>query len=387
MLYSSAVGQPGSVLKAMQIINIRWDRILVTLTLLMGLVGVGMVALATAEDPWTFSDLAMRQLIFWALGVAIIWIVSRIDYRFLCRHSWWLYGAVFVLLVITLLHGKIAGGSQRWIEYGSIRIQPSEFAKLALVFALADTAMRVRQMVGWFWASLAGILIALPMMALIMLQPDLGTALVFLAIWIGALFIGGITMRILVGYIIGGILLIPIMLPFLKDYQRERLLGFLHPESDPRGAGWQVTQSKTAIGHGGLFGQGLFRGTHHTLGYVPGQHTDFIFAVIAEETGVVGAGLVLLGLFAILLTGLAVSEVTDDLLGKLVAGGIIGMLAFQVIVNVGITLGLMPVTGIPLPFISYGGSAFLTNSAAIGVLVSIYRHAATKGRMMLIRGL
>jgi len=371
----------------MQMIHIRWDRILVTLTIFMGLIGVGMVALATAEQPWTFSDLAARQLIYWVLGIFIIWLVSRIDYRILCRHSWWLYGGVIFLLLLTLVLGKIAGGAQRWIEFGPFRLQPSEFAKLVLVFALADTVMRVRQMVGWLWASAAGILITIPMMLLIMFQPDLGTAMVFLAIWFGALFLGGIGMGILFGYVAGGLLMIPIMLPFLKDYQRARLLGFLHPESDPQGAGWQVTQSKTAIGHGGLLGQGLFRGTHHTLGYVPGQHTDFIFAVIAEETGVIGAGLVLLGLFAILLTGLAVSEVTDDLLGKLVAGGIIGMLAFQVIVNVGITLGLMPVTGIPLPFISYGGSAFIANSAAIGVLVSIYRHAATKGQMMLIRGL
>jgi rod shape determining protein RodA len=176
-------------------------------------------------------------------------------------------------------------------------------------------------------------------------------------------------------------------IPFLKPYQRDRLTSFLHPNLDPHGTGWQVIQSKIAIGHGGFFGQGLFHGSQNQLGFLPGEHTDFIFAIAAEETGFVGAGLILIGLFAIVATGLAISSITDDFLGKLLAGGIVSMLAFQIIVNVSITLGLMPVTGIPLPFISYGGSALLTNSVAIGILVSIYRNAATKGRMMLIRGL
>ncbi len=371
----------------MQKIYFRWDRLLVTMTVIMGLIGVGMVALATASEPWTFSTLATKQLIFLILGLIIIALVSRIDYRILCRYSWWLYGGVTLILVIVLVYGKMAGGSQRWIEFGPVRLQPSEFAKLAMVFALADTVVRVRQMVGWFWASLLGLLVVFPPMALILLQPDLGTALVFLAIWFGLLFIGGIKLRILLGYIITGVLLVPAMIPFLKDYQRQRLFGFLNPEADPMGSGYQVLQSKTAIGHGGFFGQGLFQGSQTMLGYIPGAHTDFIFAVAAEETGIVGAGLILLGLGLVIFAGLAISEVTDDMLGKLVAGGIIGMISFQVVVNVGITLGMMPVTGIPLPFISYGGSAFLSNSIAIGVLVSIYRHAAIKGRTVLIRGI
>jgi rod shape determining protein RodA len=371
----------------MQMIDIRWDRILVTLAIIMGLVGIGLVALATASEPWTFSDYAMRQSVYLVSGIIVMWVVSRIDYRVICRYAWWLYGITIVLLIGVLVVGKIVGGSQRWFVLGPAHIQPSEFAKLVLVFAMADATMRIRSMVNWFWASLADIFIIIPPMFLILLQPDLGTALVFIAIWFGLLFLGGINLRILIGYILFGLLLIPIGLPFLKDYQRQRLTAFLHPEADPLGAGYQVMQSKIAIGHGGLFGQGLFQGSQNQLGFIPGEHTDFIFAIAAEETGVVGAGLILVGLFLLLLTGIAISEVTDDLLGKLVSGGIIGMLAFQVIVNVGITLGLMPVTGIPLPFLSYGGSAFLTNCAAIGVLVSVYRNAATKGRMMLIRGL
>jgi len=371
----------------MQMIDIRWDRILVTLAIIMGLVGVGLIALATATEPWTFSDYAIRQSAYLLVGIVVIWIVSRIDYRIVCKYAWWLYAGAIILLIGVLILGKIIGGSQRWFVVGLVHIQPSEFAKLVLVFALADAAMRVRTMVNWLWASVAGIFIIIPPMLLILLQPDLGTALVFISIWFGLLFLGGINLRILLGYFIFGVLLIPIGLPFLKDYQRARLTAFLHPEEDPLGTGYQVIQSKIAIGHGGLFGQGLFQGSQNQLGFIPGEHTDFIFAIAAEELGVVGAGVILIGLFLLLLTGIAISEVTDDLLGKLVSGGIIGMLAFQIIVNVGITLGVMPVTGIPLPFLSYGGSAFLTNCAAIGVLVSVYRHAATRGRMMLIRSL
>ncbi|MCX6647320.1 MAG: rod shape-determining protein RodA [bacterium] len=363
-------------------IYIRWDRILIGLTIIMGLIGVGLVALASADAPWTFSNLALKQSIFFLVGIIIIWIVSRIDYRFLCRYSWWLYGGVLLLLIVTLVLGKVAGGSQRWIEFWGIRIQPSEFAKLILVFSLADAIARIRHGIGWLWASIVGLIIILPPMGLILLQPDLGTALVFLAIWFVMLFIGGMNLKILFMYFAIGAASIPIALPFLKDYQRARLTAFMHPEDDPLAAGYQIIQSKIAIGHGGLFGQGLFNGSQNALDFIPGEHTDFIFAIAAEETGMVGAGLVLLGLFLLIMTGLAISEVTDDLLGKLVAGGLIGMITFQVVVNVGITLGLLPVTGIPLPFISYGGSALLTNCIAIGVLANIYRHAIKKGQIM-----
>ena len=369
----------------MQMIYIRWDRILITLTIIMGLIGIGLVALASADAPWTFSILALRQSIFFVIGIFVIWLMSRIDYRSLCRYSWWLYGGVLLLLIITLVLGKVAGGSQRWIEIAGIRLQPSEFAKLILVFSLADAIARIRHGIGWLWASIVGLMIILPPMGLILIQPDLGTALVFLAIWLAMLFIGGINLKFLLVYLTIGIVSVPLVLPFLKDYQRARLTAFLHPEDDPLGAGYQIIQSKIAIGHGGLFGQGLFNGSQNTLGFIPGEHTDFIFAIAAEETGLVGAGIILLGLFLLIMTGLAISEVTDDLLGKLVAGGLIGMITFQVVVNVGITIGFLPVTGIPLPFISYGGSAFLTNCAAIGVLVNIYRHSVTKGQIMIGR--
>jgi rod shape determining protein RodA len=371
----------------MGMISIRWDRILLTLAIIMSLVGVGVIALASAKEPWTLSPLALRQLVSLAISILIILIVSRIDYRKICQYSWWIYGGALLLLIITLALGKVVSGSQRWIEFGPVRIQPSEFAKLSLAFVLADVTMRLRHQVGWLWTSIIGLGLILPPMILIMMQPDLGTAMVFVAIWFGMLFIGGIPIRVLLGYIGLFIMMIWAIVPFLKPYQRARLTSFIHPDLDPLGSGYQVMQSKIAIGHGGLFGQGLFQGSQNNLGFLPGEHTDFIFAIAAEELGVVGAGLILLGLFMIIATGLAIINVTDDFLGKLLSGGLIAMIAFQIVVNVSITLGLMPVTGIPLPFISYGGSALLTNSIAIGVLMSIYKHAATKGRMLLIRGL
>lgn len=368
-------------------VNIRWDRILITLTIILGLAGVGCVALATAKEPWTFSPKALRQLVHLGLGIFFMIIFSRIDYRKICRYSWWIYGASLLLLLLTLILGKAVGGSQRWIDVGLINIQPSELTKLALVFILSDVTMRLRHQIGWLWASIAAFLLIIPPMALIILQPDLGTAIVFIAIWFSTLFIGGIKFRYLLMYMLILIIAAWIAIPFLKPYQRDRLSSFLYPERDPRGSGYQVLQSKIAIGHGSLFGQGLFQGSQNRLGFLPGEQTDFIFAIATEETGFVGAGLILLGLFSIIATILAISIVTDDFLAKLLCGGVIGMLAFQIIVNTGITMGLLPVTGIPLPFISYGGSALLTNFAAIGVLASIYHHSATKGRIMLIRGL
>ncbi|MFH1675759.1 MAG: rod shape-determining protein RodA [bacterium] len=368
-------------------INVRWDRILITISILLGLCGVGLVALASADQPWTFSALAQRQFIFLLIGIAVMLILSRLDYRLVCKYSLRIYAVGILLLVAVLVLGRVIGGSQRWIEFGSARIQPSEFAKLAVVFALSYSVMRLRHQIGWFWTSIACFIFILPALGLIILQPDLGTSIVFIAIWLGILFLGGMDWKIIFGYISVAILAVPIMLPFLMPYQRARLTGFLNPESDPLRTGYQVIQSKIAIGHGGWFGQGLFQGSQNNLGFIPGEHTDFIFAIASEELGIVGAGIILIVLFSLLLAGLAVSELTDDFLGKLVAGGLISMITFQVVVNVGVTMGLLPVTGIPLPFLSYGGSALLTNFAAVGMLVSIYRHAAIKGRMILIRGI
>lgn len=371
----------------MEMTNFRWDRFLFFQVFALGLIGVGLVTLASADQPWTLSALSIRQAIFLAIGVTIAWTLSRIDYRVIARYSWWLYFASMFLLLLLLIIAPIIGGSQRWFTLGLVHVQPSEFSKLTLVFALALTAAKLRDQVGWIWTSIACFLLIIPMFALIFLQPDLGTALVYIAIWFGLLYLGGIPLRVLGSYILLLILMGAAAIPFLKSYQMQRITAFLHPELDPLGAGWQVLQSKIAIGHGGWFGQGLFQGSQNQLGFIPSEESDFIFAITCEELGVAGAGFILLGIFILLLAALAVSQITDDLLGKLIAGGIIAMIAFQVVVNVAITLGLMPVTGIPLPFLSYGGSALITNFAAIGVLVSIYRHGATKGQMKLIRGI
>ncbi len=367
-------------------INIRWDRILVDLAILMGLVGVGLVALATADEPWTFSPLAVRQLVYVVIGIAVMVGVSYLDYRKLCRYGWWFYGIAIFCLLLALVLGPLIGGSRRWILLGAVRFQPSEFTKLAMVFMLGYAAVRLRDQLGWFWTGLTALILIIPPFLLTVVEPDLGTAIVYGAIWFGMLFVGGMGFRHILGYLAFFGLLGTVGLQFLKPYQLQRLTTFLNPEEDPLGAGYQLIQSKIAIGHGGLFGQGLFKGSQNALGFIPGEHTDFIFAIAAEETGVVGAGLILVGLFLLILAGVAISDVTDDLLGKLVAGGIIGWISFQVILSVGISLGLMPVTGIPLPFLSYGGSAMLANFAAVGVLVSIYRHAAVKSQMLLIRG-
>ncbi|HEX9744306.1 MAG TPA: rod shape-determining protein RodA [bacterium] len=370
----------------MQLIHFRWDRFLGIQAILVALVGIGLVILATADEPWTISTLGHKQMIFLGLGILIMLALSNVDYRVIARFTWWIYGVSVGLLILVLVLGDIIGGSQRWFVLGPVNVQPSEFSKLTLVFAVSLTVTRLRDQVGWVWSSIACLFLIFPMFLLIFLQPDLGTALVYIAIWLGVLFVGGIPMRILTIYMLLMLLAVSATLPFLKEYQMRRITAFLHPENDPLGAGYQVIQSKIAVGNGGWFGQGLFAGSQNQLGFIPSEESDFIFAIACEELGIVGAIIILLGQFILILAGLAISRITDDQLGKCIAGGIIAMIAFQVVVNVGITLGLLPVTGIPLPFISYGGSALLTNFAGIGILISIYKHAATKGQMKLIRG-
>jgi len=370
----------------MGMISIRWDRILIIQAILLGLIGVGIVILATADEPWTISHYGKKQFVYWLIGIAVILGVSQLDYRKITRAAWPIYIGIIISLIAVLIIGKIVGGSQRWIPIGPIRFQPSEFAKIGLVFTCALVIVKSRD-IGWLVASIFSLIVTLPIFVLVYLEPDLGTSIVFLVIWFGTLVIGGMDFWIILSYMILSLLTGVIGIKFfLKDYQLERLKDYLDPEASPLDGGYQLIQSKTAIGHAGLFGQGLFKGSQNMGGFLPGEHTDFIFSIAFEELGFVGAGLILIGLFSLLLTILAISLVTDDMLGKLVAGGIFGWLGFQIILNVGITLGLFPVTGIPLPFISYGGSAFLANSIAIGILVSVYKHAAVKSHMLHIRG-
>lgn len=342
------------------------------------LIAYGSVMVQSATSGMSAGDaLFMRHLIGIAIGVVPMIIAWAIDYQ---SFKGWL-GPLVVLDALLILSPRIpglgyeAGGATSWLAVGGVRLfQPSEPAKLvtivimAVVIAQYKGRIESRQDV----AKIMGFL-ALPL-ALILLQPDLGTGLVFVAITMGMLLIGGIKPRWFVVFALVGVVAVGAVLQFdlLAEYQRNRLLVFVDPSLDPSGAGYNLAQSKIAIGSGELSGKGLGSGTQSNLNFLPERHTDFIFSVLGEELGFMGA-VALFGLYLALLTiALEIAAQSRDLVGSLIATGLISMWTFQILINVGMTIGLMPITGIPLPFMSFGSSFMVTNLAGTGMLLSVW---------------
>jgi len=313
-----------------------------------------------------------RQGIFALLNVIIIFVVLNFDYRILGKFATSLYVLNLVMLLAVMFVGQSALGAQRWIQIGPISLQPSEFSKLIMIIALADLLDKKKGRLNSFKDIIPILLyVGIPFI-LVLKQPDLGTALVFLAILFGMIFVAGIRTKHLMIIFGSGLAVMPILWHFLKDYQKMRLTVFMNPNIDPLGSGYHIIQSQIAIGSGMLFGKGLFGGTQSQLNFLPENHTDFIFAVIGEELGFIGALVVLLLYFILLYRGIKIAGSARDDFGTLLATGITSMLAFHLLVNVGMTAGIMPVTGIPLPFMSYGVSALTTNMVSIGILLNIY---------------
>ncbi len=322
-----------------------------------------------------------RQMVWILLGVGAFVVMLLIDYRELARLAYPLYGAVLVLLVVVLLVGKTSHGAQRWIPIGPFAFQPSEFAKLVLVLVLAKYyASAPRE--GWLQRVVMPALIMAPGLLLILRQPDLGSGLSFLAIYAGMLVIVGVRSKALDLILLFSLMLFPfvweVMWGTLHDYQRERILTFVDPTYDTGGKGYHALQSRIAIGSGELLGKGLYGGTQSQLKFLPEGHTDFVFAVFAEEWGFVGV-VILLGLFiGLILSAMDIAERAKDVLGTLLGGGVIVMIAFPMVVNMGMTTGMFPIVGIPLPLMSYGGSAIVTIMAALGLLFNIKRRRLTQ---------
>lgn len=315
-----------------------------------------------------------KQMFYAVVGIGIMLLFSRVDYRLWRRYAPALYGINLVLLALILLHGHQSHGAQRWITLGPLgTFQPSEPAKLFLAIAFAYVLCR-SDYERWqeMWKPLAAA--AVPAL-LILKQPDLGTTLVVLAILSAQLFFGLPKLKYFAVYFaaIVGVAAITVGTKYvLKPFQKARLLSFLNPKADPQGIGYNLDQSKIAVGSGEWFGRGLHHGTQTQLDFVPEHSRDFIFTVVGEELGFLG-GLLLVALYgAILYGGIRTMLAARDRFGFLLATGIVSMLTFHIVVNIGMTIGIMPITGIPLPFMSYGGSAILTNFAAIGVLLNIY---------------
>lgn len=326
---------------------------------------------ALGLDPQAFLK---RQVLFLIVGFVVFLALLLFDYRQLRTLSPVVYAlGIFSLLIVMTPLGETVAGAQRWIDLGPFQLQPSEFMKVMLVIALAALYSDERTEPDLPKLGKAIALTALPAL-LIYVQPDLGTVMVLGAAMFALLLLSGTQARWLamVAVLAGLMFVAAIQLGVLEDYQVARLTAFLDAESDSQRAGYNLGQSKIAIGSGGLTGKGLFEGSQTNLDYVPQQHTDFIFTAIAEETGFQGA-IVLLGLFAFLLWRcIRIAVLSRDTFGMLLAGGIAGALVFQIFVNIGMTVGIMPITGIPLPFVSYGGSSLITSFAAVGLLMNIH---------------
>ncbi len=345
---------------------------LLFLVLLISLIGEGAIYSASHFAGSPPSDLYLRQLYWIGIGIILLLATLSIDYRTLHRYAYLIYAAAIGLLVLASFKGTVGMGAQRWIVVGPLTLQPSESAKIALILVLSRYLSDIHERGGFTvgrYFNLA-LLIGLPLV-LILRQPDLGTSLMLLFIAVTLLFLAGMPVRFFTYAGVAVLGAVPFLWRFLKDYQKQRIRVFFNPDLDPSGAGYHIIQSKIAIGSGGLLGKGIMHGTQSQLRFLPEQHTDFIFSVIAEETGFLGT-LILLLLFAYLLfKGIDIALKTQDLFGTLVATGITTMIAYYILINIGMTAGLFPVVGVPLPFISYGGSSLITLFIGIGLILNI----------------
>lgn len=340
---------------------------------LLALGGFGMTILYSAAgghfNPWATKHALRFGLLFTAMLV-----LSQVHIRLWVRYAYAFYAAVLIGLILVEISGQIRGGGQRWLDLGFIQLQPSEFMKLAIILALARYYHFLPRpfiaTIGALWPPL--LMIAVPA-ALVMLQPDLGTALSICFGGIMVMFLAGVPLWLFLGAGAAGLASMPIIWSQLHDYQRNRVLVFLDPASDPLGAGYHITQSKIAIGSGGWAGKGFLQGSQSHLDYLPELQTDFIFATMAEEWGLLGGAFIILAFGVILGWAIGVALRSRAVFGKLVAMGLASTLFFYLAINMMMVMGLAPVVGIPLPLISYGGSAMMTVLILMGILMSLSR--------------
>ena len=348
---------------------------LISAVIILMLFGIAAIASATHFQFFGTDDqtwYVRRQALFILFSLFMVWFSLRFDYRFLKDLAPFLYGGTLIVLLLVMFAGHSALGAQRWLQIGPISIQPSEFAKLFMIIVVAAFLERkMNRLNRWLEVLPVFLLVGIPA-ALVLKQPDLGTAMVFFGILIGTLFVAGISWRIL-GTMTGiSLLAMPLLWHFLHDYQKSRIMVLINPDADPLGAGYHVIQSQIAIGSGKFLGKGLFSGSQSQLNFLPENHTDFIFAVIGEEMGFIGSFVLILVYGYLLYRTLRIAGEAQDDFGMLLASGIASMWAFHLLVNVGMTMGIMPVTGVPLPFVSYGLSSLLTNLSAVAILMNIY---------------
>ncbi|WP_435769806.1 rod shape-determining protein RodA [Nocardioides sp. SYSU DS0651] len=382
---ASAAGRPRRAVASRRVALMRWadvDRVLLVAVVLLSVLGCLLVWSATIErDDLTGGDpraYLFKQVVNVVLGLGLMALVVMTDHRWVRILAPLAYLLAVGGLVLVLTMGSTINGSRSWLVLGGMSLQPSELAKLAVVVGMALVVAersegRWRDRVGTMDVVLMLLVAGLPA-ALILAQPDLGTMLVLTATVFGVIAASGAHRLWLAGLGAGGLLVaaFAVVSGMLEDYQVDRFLAFANPELDPRGAGYNVEQARIAVGNGGLFGQGLFDGSQTRSGFVPEQHTDFVFTVAGEELGLVGAALVVALLGIVLWRALRIAVRTDDVFGRIAAAGIACWFGFQAFQNIGMCLGIMPVTGVPLPFVSYGGSSMFASMLAVGLLQNIH---------------
>ena len=353
------------------ILNFDWT----LLTLVLGICAVGVLNIYSAGHSFAgakVNPFYMKQLQWILIGLFCMSIAFCIDYRLISQYAYFLHGMAVFFLLFVFFYGYATHGSQRWISLGNFSFQPSELVKLTLILALAKyfddhkitEGYRLRELL------IPSALLFVPFF-LILKQPDLGTALILLIVSASMILFVGIRLKSLACVVSMVLSLMPVGWYFMKEYQRERVLTFLNPERDPLGAGYHIIQSMIAAGSGGILGKGFLKGTQTQLQFLPEQQTDFVFSVFAEEWGFLGGGVLITLFMSLILWSLKISLHSRDFLGTLIAFGFASLLFWEVFINIGMVLGMMPVVGIPLPFLSYGGSAIVSLLTCIGLLLNV----------------
>ncbi len=351
----------------------QFDWILITaIFLLLGLSILELYSISLSQD--VSVNYAQRQGIFALVSVAVMFFLSSMDYRVIRRrHTRILYFGTLFLLGLVLAIGTNVRGTVGWIVIGPFSLQVVEFAKVAIIIFLAGFIAAKQTVFGSGGRLVVSLILVFIVVSLILAQPDFGSAMILLSVWFGMLFVSGMRRTHIIAMVFSLIVVSIGTWFFLADYQRDRVRAFIDPYIDPYGSGYNVIQAMIAVGSGGVMGKGLGHGTQTQLGFLPESHTDFIFAVIAEEFGLFGAlfVIVLFGIILFRLWRIALRAPTN--FSYLIVSGVMIMIFVQVVINVGMNIGIMPVTGIPLPFVSYGGSSLLASSIAIGIVLSIDR--------------
>ncbi|MDH5562797.1 MAG: rod shape-determining protein RodA [Nitrospirota bacterium] len=348
------------------------------LSIIAAIISIGILSIysVTNAGPATKFPIYLKQVTWMVVGTLAFLVAAGIDYHKFARFSYVLYGAGLILLIIVVISGKTSRGSQRWIPIGSFMVQPSEFIKIPLILTLASYYGAASRK-GWLRRLIIPGLIVLPGFLLILKQPDLGSSLGFLSIFIVIVLTVGMKSKAFGFVVLAALMLFPFawggVWGSLHSYQQDRILSFVDPGSDPGGKGYHGLQSRIAIGSGQLLGKGLYGGTQTQFKFLPEGHTDFVFAVFAEEWGFLGSVIILALYVILMLMGLEIAFNAKDITGSLLAVGVVAMLSFGVIVNIAMTSGLAPIVGIPLPLMSYGGSAMVVNLTALGLLLNVKR--------------